>query len=370
MSEKLGIGYIGMGAHCDASHRLYLGVSPLSETIGVADVARLNVDAVTDFATNPIVETYRDESSGETRRRAVASYHTLLEDERVDAVVIATGDDTHYSIAKEAIEANKHVLVEKPAAATAEELAALPALFDMAEEKERRLWVCHPREFGAGPWSAAAELIRNPGQISDVFDVGSMGKLQELRHDCHYTLPGRQGLHTSFADDKLNHTIMSVQRSLPGVTGFRDAVLLDNDERHFDARLVTVSEDESQDGIVIRAGGRRSAHAEHHNGGVWRDWIEAVFEEGTLRVEPSLGHIALTYGAKEKELLRFEPSELYDDMFGSFNTAFVHAALNPGQQEPLMTKRAVILGTAAAILMQQPDFDGTINEAVVRNLGD
>ena len=353
MSEKLGIGYIGFGNHCERSHRPFLDESPQSETVGVADVQAVSVDKVTDFVAEPILTT---------------DYQELLDDDRVDAVVVTTRDDTHYSIARDAIEAGKHVLVEKPAAANAAELAALPELFDLAEETGRRLWVCHHREFGKGPWGVAAQLIANPEQISQAFDVGPMGGLRELRHDCHYTIPSRQGLHTSFADDKLNHTIVSVQRSMPSVVGFRDAVLLDNDESHFDARLVTVSEDKAADGVIIRAGGRRSAHAQHHGGGVWRDWIEAVFDEGVLRVEPTLGRIALTYGKQEKTPLEFGQSELYDDMFRTFNTEFVHSALDAQRDEPLMARRVVLLGTAAAILMQQPGFDGKITEQAVRQL--
>lgn len=195
-----------------------------------------------------------------------------------------------------------------------------------------------------------------------------MGRLLELRHDCHYTIPDRQGLHASFADDKLNHTIVSILRSMPGVAGFRNAVLFDNDESHFDARLVTISENEADDGVVVRASGRRSAHAEHHGGGVWRDWIEAVFDEGVLRVEPTLGRIALTYGKKEKELPKLDTDQLYDDMFRTFNTEFVRCALNPRRAEPLMARRAMLLGAAAAILMQQPDFDGKVTEGAVRQL--
>lgn len=368
MREKLGIGYIGIGTHWDQSHRPFLNESPLSETVGVADAAGVPVDAITDFVANPVLDTYRYEQTGEEHVRAVKDYDKLLRDHRVGAVVIATRDDTHFSIAKDAIAAGKHVLVEKPAAANTAELAALPELFDLAEEKGRRLWVCHPREFGDGPWGVAARLIRDPAQISETFDVGPMGELRELRHDCHYTVPGRLGLHASFADDKLNHTIVSVLRSMPGVVGFRNAVLFDNDESHFDARLVTVSENESEDGVVIRAGGRRSSHAEHHGGGVWRDWIEAVFEEGTLRVEPTLGRIVLTYGKKEQTPLEFDTDRLYDDMFGAFNAAFARSALDAKRDEPLMARRTLLIGSAAAILMQQPGFNGEVSEAAVQRL--
>jgi predicted dehydrogenase len=370
MSEKLGIGYIGIGTHWDQSHRPFLGASPLSETVGVADVAGADVSAIRDFVADPVLETYRDGETGEKRVRATEHYDRLLRDRRVGAVVIATGDDTHFSIAKDAIEAGKHVLVEKPAAANAAELALLPDLFDLAEEKRKRLWVCHPREFGNNPWSMAARLIRSPEQISEAFDVGPMGQLQELRHDCHYTVPGRQGLHASFADDKLNHTIVSVQRSMPGVVGFRNAILLDNDEDHFDARLVAVSENEAEDGVVIRASGRRSAHTEHHGSGVWRDWIEAVFDEGVLRVEPTLGRIVLTYGKKEPDPLEFDPDRLYDDMFGAFNAAFIQSALDAERDEPLMKKHRLLLGTAAAVLMQRPDFNGEVTETALRHLSE
>lgn len=136
---------------------------------------------------------------------------------------------------------------------------------------------------------------------------------------------------------------------------------------HFDARLVAVSENGAEDGVVIRASGRRSAHVEHHGGGVYRDWIEAVFDEGVLRVEPTLGRIALTYGKREKEPKEFDPSGLYNGMFGAFNTEFVRCALDAQRPEPL-TRRAMLLGTAAAILMQRPAFDGQINEDAIRQL--
>lgn len=352
MSEKLGIGYIGFGGHCDQSHVPYLGSSPLCETVGVADLRPVDVGTVTDFVADPLITT---------------DYRGLLDDDRVRAVIITTRDDTHYSIAKDTIEAGKHVLVEKPAAATVDELAALPDLFDLASVKGLTLWVCHSREFGEGPWSKAAALISNPAQISEAFKVGPMGQLHELRHDCHYTVPGREGLHASFADDKLNHTIVSVQRSMPGIAGFRNAVLLDNGPTHYDARLVVASDNEAQDGVVVRASGRRSAHAEHHGGGVWRDWIEAVFDEGVLRVEPTLGRIALTYGKKEKTPLNFDPKRLYDDTFGGLNTEFVRCCLNTRRPEPL-TRRVMLLGTAAAILMQRPGFDGEVTEQAIRQL--
>src|SRR3712207_8021504 len=45
---------------------------------------------------------------------ATRDYKRLLSDPHLDAVVIATPVGTHHRFAKEALEAGKHVLVEKP----------------------------------------------------------------------------------------------------------------------------------------------------------------------------------------------------------------------------------------------------------------
>jgi predicted dehydrogenase len=55
-----------------------------------------------------------------------------LEDPRIEAVAIATPPHTHFELVSRALEAGKHVLVEKPLARTADEAARLVAL---AEER-------------------------------------------------------------------------------------------------------------------------------------------------------------------------------------------------------------------------------------------
>jgi len=42
------------------------------------------------------------------------SYEEILEDPKIDAVVIATPIETHYKLTKKALEAGKHVFIEKP----------------------------------------------------------------------------------------------------------------------------------------------------------------------------------------------------------------------------------------------------------------
>src|SRR5262249_60029034 len=62
--------------------------------------------------------------------RVTGSFGELLADPELDAVVVATPVPTHYALAKEALEAGKHVFVEKPPAMRASEMEELVALAD------------------------------------------------------------------------------------------------------------------------------------------------------------------------------------------------------------------------------------------------
>jgi predicted dehydrogenase len=53
------------------------------------------------------------------RAHVTTDYDELLSDDELDAVVVATPAITHYELAKRALEAGKHVLVEKPPAMSA-----------------------------------------------------------------------------------------------------------------------------------------------------------------------------------------------------------------------------------------------------------
>ena len=75
-----------------------------------------------------------------TNANVTDDFDELLSDPEVEAVVIATPVPTHYSFAKQALQAGKHVFVEKPPAMRGEEMEELVAL---AEERELTLMPGH-----------------------------------------------------------------------------------------------------------------------------------------------------------------------------------------------------------------------------------
>jgi predicted dehydrogenase len=93
--------------------------------------------------------------------RVCEDFTDALADPEVDAVVIATPVPTHYSLAKQALLADKHVFVEKPPAMRADEMEELVAL---AEERDL---TCMPGHL----------LLYHPGvrKLKELVDSGDLG---------------------------------------------------------------------------------------------------------------------------------------------------------------------------------------------------
>ena len=74
-------------------------------------------------------------------------FNVILKDSTIDAVCISTPTNTHYELAKKALENDKHVLCEKPLAMSEGECLELKAL---AEQKGKILMVGHVFLFNSG----------------------------------------------------------------------------------------------------------------------------------------------------------------------------------------------------------------------------
>jgi predicted dehydrogenase len=111
--------------------------------------------------------------------RLVTDFADVLADDTIDAVVIATPVDTHFTLAKAALEAGKHILVEKPLATTSADCEALIAL---ADERDLRLMVGHV--FVYNPAVRRVKELIDSGELGEVYYVYSQRlNLGQVRHD-------------------------------------------------------------------------------------------------------------------------------------------------------------------------------------------
>jgi predicted dehydrogenase len=95
-----------------------------------------------------------------------ADYREILRDSTVDAVHILTPNALHYSMAKEALEAGKHVACEKPLTITVEEAEGL---VELAAQKGLRNCVCHNLRYY--PMVQQLRRMREAGDLGEILSV-------------------------------------------------------------------------------------------------------------------------------------------------------------------------------------------------------
>jgi predicted dehydrogenase len=95
--------------------------------------------------------------------RVTADYEEMLGDPDLDAVVVSTPVPMHYAQARQALEAGKHVLVEKPPAMHG------PDMDELVRLSEERDLVCMPGHL----------LLYHPGvrKLKELIDAGSLGEV-------------------------------------------------------------------------------------------------------------------------------------------------------------------------------------------------
>lgn len=98
--------------------------------------------------------------------KSFQDYGQLLGEKEVDALVLCTPNDLHFEMAKAALEAGKHVLVEKPLAGT---LAEAKTLCQLAKKNKRTLMVAMTARFT--PQYLSAFHILRKGEIGEIIQI-------------------------------------------------------------------------------------------------------------------------------------------------------------------------------------------------------
>ena len=109
--------------------------------------------------------------------RTTGDFDDLLADDSVEAVVVATPVPTHYPLAKRALEAGKHVFVEKPPAMRG---AEMDELCELAEDRGLVLMPGHLLLYHPGV--QALKRLVDAGELGDVLCVyGNRQNLGTIR---------------------------------------------------------------------------------------------------------------------------------------------------------------------------------------------
>ncbi len=109
----------------------------------------------------------------------VTDYKAILNNPSVDAVAIVTPVSTHFKLAKEALEAGKHVLVEKP---MTDSVRDAQVLIGIATQKKLTLMVDHTFIY-TGAVRKIKELVQS-GELGDIFYFDSVRiNLGLFQHD-------------------------------------------------------------------------------------------------------------------------------------------------------------------------------------------
>ena len=100
--------------------------------------------------------------------RTTTEYTDLIEDPEIEAIVVATPVSLHYGMARRALEAGKHVFIEKPMASSSVECQVL---IELADDRNLTLMIGHT--FLYTPVVQKIKEIVDSGELGDIFYISS-----------------------------------------------------------------------------------------------------------------------------------------------------------------------------------------------------
>jgi scyllo-inositol 2-dehydrogenase (NADP+) len=119
------------------------------------------------FALKAVVE--RHEKKAANTYPDIISYNSieeLLNDDEIELIIVNTPNYTHLDYAIRAMEAGKHVLIEKPATATVDEVKQL---FELGRKLNKHVMIYHNRRYDSG-FLSTKEVIES-GRLGELIEV-------------------------------------------------------------------------------------------------------------------------------------------------------------------------------------------------------
>ncbi len=141
------------------------------------------------------VERAREFAAAHSIERSTGDYRELLSDPELNAVHICSPNSLHFPMAKAALEAEKHVLCEKPLASSVAEALAMAAL-----ASERNLANCTLYNVRSYPQVQNIRRMREAGDFGDIYAVQGTYSQDWLLYDTDWNWRIESGTSRTFAD--------------------------------------------------------------------------------------------------------------------------------------------------------------------------
>ncbi len=146
-NDRINIGHVGMGLQGYNAHGRYINQHQQennTQQVAVCDLYGRRVKKAQELLKLTDTQCY-------------TSYKKLLDNKGIDVVVIATSDNWHVPVSIDALNAGKHVYVEKPMARSTDEIFAL---YDTVKKTGKKLQVGAQRNTNP-KYRAVAELVKS-----------------------------------------------------------------------------------------------------------------------------------------------------------------------------------------------------------------
>jgi predicted dehydrogenase len=289
--SQVGVGIIGTG---------WIGAVRANALADHPQVRALHICDIREDRLKEVEEETKPES-------ATLDYRDLLNNPSIDVIIISTTpESTHYPIAKDALLAGKHVLVEKPLASTT---AQADELIKIAKDKELKFTIGYSQRF-----NPRMAYIRKSIRSGEIGEVVTCLVSRNVTREIGEKITGRVKLSpaTMEATHDLDYLLWCLQPRKPiKVYSQSSGKLFPKKFGSPDHQWVLVTLD---DGTTLNVGAGWILPLGYPN--YSHTWIEIVGTDGTLTIDDSHKEVSLN---TTKDGIRYPmssmPGEEVDHVF-------------------------------------------------------
>lgn len=331
------VAIIGLGGHFYKSHIDDLLKNKWCKIVGVYDFdSKKMVDFGNKYGEG--INQYKKEEC-------------VLRDPNVDAVMIFTPDEYHAKSLYHAVQAGKHVFVEKPMAINSSDLELVFIALNIAERKKLVVTSCHPRRFNP-PYMWLKKNIRKYSK--------ELGKILSVRMHFSYQKSDTTDKHVGLLMDHISHEIDYINWLL-GHSDFTSHKLRDSLDLY---EVIGLREKDKISFSFL--GVRRLENKSHYES------VEVVYEKGVVKLHTSVnyqeveknnffgelsslgdfvGKVEVCSHENQSSRIQFIPGTNYKESFFGVNKNFIDTIR--GVRKNYLSAENLIINTLTSVMLTE-----------------